>query len=209
MLTALAPDATADRVDPYPFVPGKNDLGGTTLPATQPRVSMAARSLAALILAAAVVLAPPTQRSQAAPAAAASPASADTAMQLVEIDGRFVMIELSVVRTIGGAPIDPLIPVTTAHVRVSIMDGAPLPAGLTAVGVRFEKLRGVNRFFFTRTTEVDPGELAFEEDAKAYTADLADRRTVQNLRAVVRLELDGQVIKVPMGVVRVTTVPLP
>ena len=127
----------------------------------------------------------------------------------VEIDGRFVTVELSVDRTSGGAPIDPFIPVTTAKVTISIHDGAQLPNDLRVVGVRFEKLRGVNRFFFTPVSELPPAAVGFEIVQKDYHGDMPDRRTVQYLRAVVRLETDTEVIKVPMGIVHVTTLILP
>lgn len=131
------------------------------------------------------------------------------ASQTIEIDGRFVTVELSVTRAIGGAPIDPPNIVTTVHVTLSINDGALLPEGLDAVGVRFEKLRGVNRFFFTPLEPTAVAFDGFEEVQQGYQGDLSSRTSVQFLRAVVRLEIDGDVIKVPMGIVRVNTLLLP
>lgn len=141
---------------------------------------------------------------------AMQPAFPAPASQTVEIDGRFITVELTVIRAIGGAPIDPPpMSTTTVHVTLSVNDGALLPEGLDAVGVRFEKLRGVNRFFFT---PLEPEVIAFdgfEHVQQGYQGDLSSRASVQFLRAVVRLELDGDVIKVPMGIVRVNTLLLP
>ena len=129
--------------------------------------------------------------------------------QIVEIDGRFVTVELMVNRSIGGAPIEGLMPTTIVSVQITVSDGGQLPEGLHAVGVRFEKLRGVNRFFFTPVSEVETGDPGPETDSQGYQGDLSSRASVQYLRAVVRLETDTDVIKVPMGIVHVNQVLLP
>lgn len=127
----------------------------------------------------------------------------------VEIDGRFVTVELQIIRTIPGAP-SPVPNITTrVDVNLRISDGAPLPEGLKAVGVRFEKLRGIKRFFFTPLTEIQAMPFGFEEDLMAYTGDLSDRRDVKFLKAVVRLEVGSEVIKVNMGRVAVGMLALP
>jgi hypothetical protein len=171
------------------------------------------RSLTLALAAAALVvgLAPlPIARALPASAPAASgPADFAPATQFVEIDGRFVKVEVSLSRYIPGAPIEPIFPTTTVAVNLSINDGGQLPEGLDAVGVRFEKLRGVKRFFFTPVESAliaDPGP---EVDAAGFVGDLSDHPSVQFLRVVVRLERDGEVIKVPMGVMRVNLIPLP
>lgn len=149
------------------------------------------------------------------PAAHAAPRALETSLlpapvtRQVEIDGRFVTVELQIIRTIPGAP-SPVPNITTrVDVNLRISDGAPLPGGLKAVGVRFEKLRGVKRFFFTPLTEVEAIPFGFEEDLMAYTGDLSDRRDVKFLKAVVRLHVGDEVIKVNMGRIAVGTLALP
>lgn len=171
------------------------------------------RSLTPLALAAAALaltLSPtPSAQALPAPAAAADIPVGAPVVQYVQIDGRFVKVELVVNRFIGGAPIEPWFPTTTVSVQLSINDGGQLPVGLDAVGVRFEKLRGINRFFFTPLSETGISDPGPEVDAAGYMGDLSDHPSVQYLRTVVRLERNGEVIKVPMGIIHVNTTLLP
>ena len=73
----------------------------------------------------------------------------------------------------------------------------------------FEKLRGINRFFFTPLGEVDTGDPGPEADTQGYQGDLSDHPSMQYLRAVGRQDLNGAIIKVPMGIVHVNPVLLP
>ncbi len=131
-------------------------------------------------------------------------------VKVVDIDGRQVTLSVSIVRTIPGAPLpDGNLPTTVVNVRMSVRDGALLPQGLRVAGVRFEKLRGVSRLFFKPVTEFSTDPLADEEDAKVYKGDLSDRPIVQRLKTTVRLEMGDRVIRVPMGTLRVQTIPLP
>ena len=150
------------------------------------------------------------------PAADAAPQLLETTLlpapvtRQVEIDGRFVTVELQIIRTIPGIPSEFGTNITTrVDVNLRISDGAPLPEGLKAVGVRFEKLRGIKRFFFTPLDEIQAAPFAFEEDVQAYTGDLSDKREVKFLKAVVRLQVGDEVIKVDMGRVAVGTLALP
>lgn len=128
----------------------------------------------------------------------------------VDIDGRFVTLRMFVIRAIGGAP-NPQgnTPTTTVHVTMSIQDGAPLPNGLRVAGVRFEKLRGVQRLFFTPVTDIATQVDDFELDLKAYQGDLSERSQVQRLKATIRLKLGSRVIRVPMGTLPVQSIALP
>lgn len=131
-------------------------------------------------------------------------------VQTVDIDGRLVRLAMSVVRTIPGAPNpDGNFPTTTVRVTMSIQDGALLPAGLKVAGVRFEKLRGIKRLFFTPVTEIQATVNGFELDAKEYTGDLSERSQVRFLKPTIRLEIGSRVIRVPMGTLPVQVIPLP
>lgn len=150
---------------------------------------------------------------------AVSPAAADDSMffvggdpvsRQVQIGDRFYTVTILVTRTIPGAPLDPpQTPNTSVSVQLSVNDGAQLPVDLRVMGVRFEKLRGVNRFFFvpTELQVADPGD--FELDQRDYLGDMSDRPNVQRLKATIRLKNGDQVIRVPMGVIEVRTILLP
>lgn len=129
----------------------------------------------------------------------------------VQIDGRFVTVSLSVLRTIPGAPLpDGNRPTVTGSVNLSIQDGAPLPEGLRATHVRFERSRGNNRFFNAKLSDAATTSDEFELDIKGYRVDLSSKApNAQNLNATVRLVLGDKVIRVPMGSVPVHTEPLP
>lgn len=150
----------------------------------------------------------PETSDNAAPGESQSP----PASAIVEIDGRFVTVNLSITRVVGGLPRAVQSPSTGVDVHLVVNDGAPLPPRLDAVGVRFEKLRGVRRFFFTPvnpvsfTTFEEGTTDEFEEDSLSFFGDMSERPIVQSLRATVRLELQGEVIRVPLGIVRVNTV---
>lgn len=134
----------------------------------------------------------------------------DPVTRQVQIGDRFYTVSLVVTRWIPGAPVDPpQTPTTTVTSNISINDGALLPANLDVVGVRFERLRGANRFFFVpmEPSVIDPDN--FEQDIRAYRGDMSDRPNVQRLRATVRIKNGDQVIRVPMGVIEVQTVALP
>lgn len=155
----------------------------------------------------------PGRTTTADPAFPASPSDIVRTRRTVEIDGRFITLELTVVRYFGGQP-DPtggLNPVTSVSVDMFVNDGALLPAGLKAAGVRFQRLRGPNPAWFTplnlTSSETTHGQ--FELDIKRYQGDLSDRRTVRNVNAAVRLEYQGRVIRVPFGVVPVNQLVLP
>lgn len=127
---------------------------------------------------------------------------------MVEIDGRFVTVKVSLKRVIPGIP--GAAKVTTASVDVSIQDGALLPDGLRATRVRFEKLRGTDRGFYAPLTSVQPSRSDFELDIDSYQSDIsASAPAAQRLKATVRLEMNGRVIRVPLGIVPVETIALP
>lgn len=131
-------------------------------------------------------------------------------VRTVDVDGRLVRLSMYVVRTIPGAPNpDGNFPTTTVRVTMSIQDGALLPTGLKVAGVRFEKLRGIKRLFFTPVTEIQATVGGFELDAKEYTGDLSERSQVRFLKPTIRLEIGSRVIRVPMGTLPVQVIPLP
>lgn len=131
-------------------------------------------------------------------------------VRTVDIDGRIVKLSMYVVRVIPGAP-DPTgsLSTTTVRVTMSIQDGALLPEGLKVAGVRFEKLRGIRRLFFTPVTEIQATVDGFELDAKEYTGDLSERSQVRFLKPTIRLEIGSRVIRVPMGTLPVQSIALP
>lgn len=144
---------------------------------------------------------------------AAAAASGDAALpppgtRMVEIDGRFVTIKVSLMRVIPGIP--GAAKVTTASVDVSIQDGAPLPEGLRATRVRFEKLRGDNRVFYAPLTSIEPSRSDFELDLDSYQSDIsAQAPAARRLKATVRLEMNGRALRVPVGMVMVESIALP
>lgn len=134
----------------------------------------------------------------------------DPVSRQVQIGDRFYTVTILVTRSIAGAPLDPpQTPNTSVSVQLSVNDGAQLPVDLRVMGVRFEKLRGVNRFFFvpTELQVADPGD--FELDQRDYLGDMSDRPNVQRLKATIRLKNGDQVIRMPMGVIEVRTLLLP
>ena len=164
--------------------------------------------IVAATLALPAIALPRAFRAPAPTPAAASLSQPESITQIVEIDDRFYTLEVTVTRVIGGAPMDHNIPTTTVSVRLSAHDDE-LPANLDAVGVRFEKLRGTNRFSFIPLYAIQTGDLVFEEDTQVYHGEYPDPSDVQYLRTVVRLEQGNRVIKVPMGIVRVNQLALP
>lgn len=128
----------------------------------------------------------------------------------VQIDGRFITVQLLVRRTIPGAPlVGGSRPTTTAEVELWVQDGALLPAGLSAKSVRFQKQFGRREVFFTPLVETLFTTQGFELDGKAFNGNLVNTPNAQRLGATVRLSYNGRIISVPMGVVSVWTVPLP
>lgn len=183
---------------------------------TSRRVScqIAASALScALALSSAAWALPTTANTETSPNSASAdiPFSAP-ASKMVEIDGRFIKVEVNLVRFVPGAPGPDIRTTTQVNVQLSVNDGAQLPVGLDAAGVRFEYVTGTRRAFFKPLEPIPVAaseDAIFELDFQPYQGDLSDRNAVKNLRTTVRLEYNGRVIRVPFGVLRVETVPLP
>lgn len=136
----------------------------------------------------------------------------DRVSRMVEIDGRFVTVSLEVTTVIPGAPLpDGPIPRTEVRLSVSIQDGAPLPEGLAAARVRFERVRAPQRTIFARLTPLPPTDTGeFELDRDDYLGEITGRfGEARRLRATVRLVIGERVILVPMGPVRIGLLALP
>ncbi len=136
----------------------------------------------------------------------------DRVSRMVEIDGRFVTVSLDVTTVIPGAPLpDGSIPRTEVRLSVSIQDGAPLPEGLAAARVRFERVRAPQRTIFARLTPLPPTDTGeFELDRDDYVGEITGRfGDARRLRATVRLVIGQRVILVPMGPVRIGLLALP
>jgi hypothetical protein len=159
------------------------------------------------LFAAAVIASGPATPAASALSLATDPASLPPppVSRQVEIDGRFVTVTLSLRRFIpGNIPEDWSGPATHVSAELSIQDGAPLPEGLTLTRIRFEKLRGTNRVFRAPMTEIATTTNVFELDAHAFQGDISKQaRGVQRLKATARLEVNGRVIMVDMGTLRI------
>lgn len=180
------------------------------------RFVVASALASAFVLPTAALALPTGTFADTSPNLAASIPSPAPASRVVEIDGRFYTIELSINRYIGGAPGPDGPNITTGvNVQLLVRDGALLPENLRAAGVRFETVRGPRRVLFSPLAPVDVViaddqiDHPFELDFQHYVGDLSERRAVRFLRTTVRLVFDGEIIRVPFGVLPVNVTPLP
>ncbi len=132
-----------------------------------------------------------------------SPLTAAPIERIVEIEGQQVRITLTVqnyaVRT---ATVGALRQPTLIIVALDTVDGLPLPEGLTATRVRLQRVASPHRV--VRRDLTPRAFIATLIGHNEFGADVAPRLVANTrFRAAIRLEINGQIRNVPMGVLRV------